>query len=282
VLESDPATGLVEMFSDYVAAFNDRNAEAMASKWKSDGEFLDQSSGTRTVGREAIGRALQMLFDRRSDLTMQGRLDSIRFVRPDVARVSGYVVTTGDDQDILETMFTALAVQEQGEWFFDTIDESPVTSIAASDERLERLSWLVGQWDDVESDANVTTTIRWGTNRSFLVRSYSIDDDSGQPDQTTEVIGWDPHRELIRSWIFASDGSFGEGVWHESESGWTVKIIQTMADGRIAAATQAITIVDQDTLNVQWVGAEIAGDAQPSAAPVRVERVKHRQPSETE
>lgn len=43
---------------------------------------------------------------------------------------------------------------------------------------------------------------------SFKVSVPSMDDLEG-----TQVIGWDPAAGTIRSWMFDSDGGFGEGTW---------------------------------------------------------------------
>ena len=38
----------------------------------------------------------------------------------------------------------------------------------------------------------------------------------------TEVIGWDPTSRSIRSWVFDSDGSFGQAVWTRRGRGLTL------------------------------------------------------------
>lgn len=277
----DPAEDVRAMFRQYVADFNEQNAHAMISKWKHSGVFIDRATGLRTFGRESILQHLQTLFESRNDLVMGGRLDNVRFVRPDVACVTGFVTTASDEDEPLESNFTAIAVRDDGAWLFDSVEEAPLASTPSPDGRLSKLEFLVGRWQDIDGEEAVMTNTRWGENRSFLVRSYWIADGSSTSDQSTEVIGWDLHQGVIRSWTFHSDGSFGESVWHERESGWDVKMKQTLADGRIAAATQAIMVIDQDTLSVQRIGEEIAGSMRPSRPPVRVVRISDTEASDT-
>lgn len=260
-------------FAEYVAAFNAQDVEALAMKWQPEGVFFDEASGERTVGRDAIAQRFRVLFDQQDDLKLGGRLDSIRWIRPDVAKVTGYAVTIGADDDSLESRFTAILVREDGQWVFDSIEESVSPELPVPEQRLEPLGSLVGRWVDQSEGASTVTSTRWGTNRSFLVRSYFVERGDGQTSQGTQVVGWDPRSQRIRCWMFNSDGSFGDGTWSQRDDGWEVKIRQTLSDGRIAAATQIISVIDQDTLRVQWIGREIEGDLMPSTGPVKVVRV---------
>ena len=98
----------------------------LAAKWQPEGVFLNEETGERTVGRDAIAQHFQALFNERSDLTLGGQLDSIRFVRPEVARVTGYAITVGSDNEPLESSFKAILVRVEDQWLFDSIDERPL------------------------------------------------------------------------------------------------------------------------------------------------------------
>ena len=58
----------------------------------------------------------------------------------------------------------------------------------------------------------------------------------------TQVIGWDPAAGTIRSWMFDSDGGFGEGIWSKKDNSWIVKFSQVLPDGRKASATNIYTL----------------------------------------
>jgi hypothetical protein len=40
----------------------------------------------------------------------------------------------------------------------------------------------------------------------------------------TEIIGWDPDRKAIRSWLFSSEGRFAECTWTRTPDGWTIHV----------------------------------------------------------
>jgi hypothetical protein len=43
----------------------------------------------------------------------------------------------------------------------------------------------------------------------------------------TEIIGWDPERGQLRSWVFTAAGRFAEGTWTREGDAWRVRL-----DGR--------------------------------------------------
>jgi uncharacterized protein (TIGR02246 family) len=265
-------TAVRAVLDEYVAAFNRRDPAAMGAKWVEQGVFVNETNGTRTVGREAIERNLATLLSEESELTLGGRIDSVRFIRPDVVQVSGQAVTVGPDDEPNDSTFVAILVREEGAWLFDSIHETQVPPSTNTPDQLESLDFLVGRWVDETDAARVESSVFWSANQAFLVRTYEVQrDDDIQ--RGTQVIGWDSRQERIRSWTFDSDGTFGEGLWSSGDEGWTVKLSQTLADGRISAATQVITSVDENTLSVQMVGREVEGELLPSTEPVRMVRV---------
>lgn len=265
-------TAVRAVLDEYVAAFNRRDPAAMGAKWVEQGVFVNETNGTRTIGRAAIERNLTTLLGEESELTLGGRIDSVRFIRPDVAQVSGQAVTVGPDDEPNNSTFVAILVREEGAWLFDSIHETQVLPPTSTPDQLESLDFLVGRWVDDTDDARVESSVFWSANQAFLVRTYEVQrDDDIQ--RGTQVIGWDPRQERIRSWTFDSDGSFGEGLWSSDDDAWRVKLTQTLADGRISAATQVITSIDENTLSVQMVGREVEGELLPSTEPVRMVRV---------
>ena len=87
-----------------------------------------------------------------------------------------------------------------------------------------------------------------------------------------QVIGWDPRTHRIRSWMFDSDGSFGESVWARDENRWIVKHTGTLADGSDASVTHIVTPVDADTVTVQSKDHVVNGEKQPDLPEVKLTR----------
>lgn len=260
------------VLDQYVATYNLGDAEALASMWSDQGVFFDESTQERIVGRAAIQRDFDSMFATTEGLLLSCRVEAIRFIRPEVVEVTGQAVTVRPNEYAGDSTFTAILVRDDDRWVFDSIHENLIPPRAQASDQLRALEFLVGHWIDDNDDVIVDTNVQWTANRSFLVRSYTIDR-AGQLDQGTQIIGWDPREDRLRCWMFDSDGSFGDGTWDATDDGWNVKIRQTLSDGRIAGGTQVITVSDENTLIIKSVGCEIEGTALPASEPVRVVRV---------
>src|SRR5262249_32323575 len=74
----------------------------------------------------------------------------------------------------------------------------------------------------------------------------------GEPNRSgTQWIGWDPQAKQIRSWVFDSDGDFGEGRWTRSGNAWIVKASGVTGDGLTTSSTQVIEPINKDSLKLQ-------------------------------
>jgi uncharacterized protein (TIGR02246 family) len=205
------------VLSDYVTAFNRGDVEALGAKWTEQGVFVNESSGERTVGRDAIEQNLAaLLIQEESDLTLGGRVDVVRFIRPDVAQISGHAVTVRPGEEPSDSTFTAILVRNGRKWLFDSIHETHVPPAAKPYDQLQALEFLVGRWVDDTEGARVESTIRWGANQSFLVRTTAVHRDDDHIQQGTQVIGWDPRQERIRCWMFDS----GRFLWRGYLVAW--------------------------------------------------------------
>ncbi len=88
----------------------------------------------------------------------------------------------------------------------------------------------------------------------------------------TQVIGWDPAAGTIRSWMFDSDGGFGEGTWSKKGNSWIVKFSQVLPDGRKASATNIYTLIDANTFTWKSIGRKVDGEFLPNVEEVKMVR----------
>ena len=56
----------------------------------------------------------------------------------------------------------------------------------------------------------------------------------------SQRIGWDPLAKRIRSWVFDSEGGYGESVWARNGDTWIIKATGVRSDGTIASATNML------------------------------------------
>jgi hypothetical protein len=111
---------------------------------------------------------------------------------------------------------------------------------------LHDIAWMVGSWKS--DDMKVEASVDWTQGRNFLIRKFNYRRGDGQQTNGWEVIGWDSETQEIRSWVFDSDGGFGDRFWTEEGTGrrWVIEAVNTLPDGSQSTAVHAITQVDDD------------------------------------
>jgi uncharacterized protein (TIGR02246 family) len=271
--EADDVRQIEAEVADYVEAFNAKDAAALSKHWSDKGAYVRPSDGVRVVGRKAIEKEFKAAFGERPDAVLAVKIDTIRFVTSDVAIEEGVAVVTSPGATPTRTGYAAVHVKGNGQWQVDSIREA---DLAVAEEpagnRLAELAWLVGDWIDQSETATVETSVTWTKNKTFLSYAFKVATGGSDELEGTQVIGWDPVKKTIRSWVFDSDGGFGEGVWTQNDDRWEVKLRQVLADGRTASSTNIYTQVDDNTFTWQAANREIDGESLPDVEPVTVVR----------
>ena len=140
------------------------------------------------------------------------------------------------------------------------------------EEQLAELQWLIGDWVDESPDALVMTSYRWTDNHCYILNDFKVQT-GGRPMMTgTERIAWYPLAKTIRSWVFDSEGGFGEGIWTPEGNHWIVKRTGVTRDGKIASSTTVITQVSKDHMTWESRDRIVGGEKTPDIGPVKVTR----------
>lgn len=271
---AEPAAGPREFLQAYVAAFNNKQLEAVQQKWGEDCTYLDRETGERVSGRSAVCADIAAVWKSDPEVRLAGKVDRVKLVTADVARIEGLSVVTRDGVEQQATGFAALLVKRDAGWQFDTLEEFAAPADTGPAAALRELDWLVGTWVDDSDGVTIKTTFRWSSTGSFLLRSFSAETADGLSQSGTQIIGWDPRAEQVRSWTFHDDGAFGDGVWIKSGSDWLVKSSQTLADGNSASGTYVFSAGDQNQVEVELIGHTIGGVPQPAGKAVSMIREK--------
>lgn len=241
----------------YQKAFNAKDAEALAAHFTADAEM---AVGTDVLkGRDAIKADYVALF--KSDNVPTLKLEDIHVsvISPSVAIETGTAILS--NSEVTETTtYRAVHVKEASGWLLDRVQDEVVAEPPPSNyDQLKALEWLVGSWT-LKSDQNeMSVNCRWTTNRNFLVQTYSVSGGEASDLQGTQVIGWDPSRQVIRSWMFDSDGGFGSGAWSGEGDNWTVTTLQIVPTGEQATATNVYRRIDDNTMQFKSVGRQVGG-----------------------
>lgn len=152
-------------------------------------------------------------------------------------------------------------------------DEAPSqTSTPAHSEDLKDLGWLVGTWEDAENekDVDVSSSWKWGMNKNYLIQSFDAKVPDQPPLEGRQVVMWDPAEKRLRSWIFDSDGGFGQGFWSKQDNSWIASMLFTLPDGRKGSANHIYTKIDDKSYTFASVNRDIEGNLLPNIGPFKV------------
>lgn len=266
-------TAIRKAIESYVAAFNRGDAQEVAKHFSETGTYVDPISGEREVGREAIAKALAERFAAGGKAKLAVDVQSVRLLDDSVALEEGTATVVSRTEAPEVTTYIAVHVKKDGKWFLDSVRETalPEPEVDVSNP-LDELDWMIGRWIDASEDATVETVCDWALNDAFMTRSFTIAI-KGRPVMSgTQIIAWDAAQKRIRSWVFDTDGSFGEGAWTHEDDRWVIRSTNTLADGRKGTGVQVITKVDNDHFTFQSIGRQVDGEILPDIEPITIVR----------
>jgi len=258
-----------ETVKAYVAAFNARDAEALASYWSEKCEFATPA-GDLLQGRQAVQDAFGEYFKDNEAAKLEVAIESIGVIGASVAVEKGTSRVTRSDGTVSETVYAARYAKEGGKWKLSNLREAD--KAPSHYEQLKSLEWMIGDWVDASEDSVIQTSCKWTKNNNFITRSFSVSTGDLVVLQGTQVIGWAPDKKVIRSWMFDSDGGTGVGVWSQQGDRWTNRTVRILPDGRKGSSVNVITRIDDDSFTWKSTAREVDGDILPSVGPVTITR----------
>ena len=268
--ESDQAA-IRATIESYVAAYNRGDAKAVAAHWSDTAQWVSPA-GQRFEGKQAIEKEMHALFAQEKGVRIEVIQPVVRLVSPDVAIEEGTVRVVRPAEAPSESSYLAVHVKKDGQWKLDSVRETDLPDAAPATTPLAELAWLVGEWQDANAKAASKATVAWTKNKAFLTYSFKVSTGGTDDLEGTQVIGWDPAAGMIRSWMFDSDGGFGEGTWSKKGNDWVVKFSQVLPDGGVAEATNIYTLVDGDTFTWKSIGRKVDGEFVPNIDGVKMVR----------
>jgi uncharacterized protein (TIGR02246 family) len=225
--------------TEFVRAYNAGDAKAVAALFTKDGVIVDKDEDT-TQGRAAIEKNFADLFAAAPRKRIEVSVESIRFLGPDLALEIGTtkeIFAPGEPPDY--DRYTVLHVKHDGKWQMALARDAegpPPTG----HEQLRPLAWLVGEWIDDDGSTVVASTGRWSEDKNFLLQEFKLQVEGKDEMQVTQRIGWDPVAKRIHSWVFDSEGGYGESVWIRNGDAWLIKATGVRPDGTTASATNTL------------------------------------------
>jgi uncharacterized protein (TIGR02246 family) len=254
----------------FAKAYQDGDTPAVVKCFTVDAEYVDEI-GSVFDGREAIEASLVECFARHPKCKLEMDVESIRFISPNVAIEDGSTQMTGiDTATSVDSRYSTLHVKTDGKWLIASVRNHAPRDRREHQANLQQLDWLIGDWVDENDDAIVHFACEAADQGNFLVRTFSIHVAGLDAMTGTQRIGWDPLTGKLRTWIFDSEGAFGDGFWsrrvnEDGAESWLLKTTGVTADGQTASSTSIYTAVNDHTMTWQSVDHEIGGEQLPDS-----------------
>src|SRR5262249_29664002 len=142
-----------------------------------------------------------------------GKVQSLKFLRPEVAMVDGSLEFTSPDGSKESNRYVVVWVKSGDRWLVSSARDLPAEAADAPSlayTQLKSLEWMVGEWQDASDKIDVHIVCRWDQNKSFLLLQYEVKKPGEDPLRVSQRVGWDGRNGMVRSWTFDSQGGFGE------------------------------------------------------------------------
>jgi uncharacterized protein (TIGR02246 family) len=259
----------------YEEAYNKGDAKTLAGLYSDDVYYVDQD-GAEVKGRDAMEQLLADNFKQNPGAKLAITTEEVKQLAPDVRITRGLATVTLTNGTSETTRFTTTQVKKGEIWEISQLTETEAPPPSAFS-RLEVLGWLVGTWQDKSEDQTVQQKVNWTGDKNFLVRTFKIKGADQSETDGWEIIGWDPIRQQIRSWIFDSNGGFGEATWATDGDDWLVRASNILPDGSRSTAENVLTKVDDNKFTWESQNRTLNGDPRPSIDKIEVQRVAQNQ-----
>ncbi len=274
--KQDPAAdekAIKSRMEEFQAAFNHQDAKKLSSLWSSNAIYSNPATGEVAEGREAIAKLFKEKFEYGKEKQIEFVHKNVKF-SPDEAIEQGLMKVTIAGKPAKQVAFQMTFIKEKGKWLIDQVNQIEVQPAPSNFEHLSALAWFTGEWKNGDPNVEVAFIGEWDQYKNFLTQHFAMKV-YGQDDlKGKQIIAWDPIEKKIRSWVFDSDGGFGEGTWTKVDKSWYASMKYKLSDGRTATATNVYTPIDDHTYTFASVEREVAGQILPNMNPVKVEKVQ--------
>jgi uncharacterized protein (TIGR02246 family) len=262
---------IADLARKYEAAYEKGDPKEFASFYTEDVDYIDQD-GAEVKGRDALLKLLADNFQENPGAKLAITVDEVKQLSPDVLVDRGMATVTTSDGAAESTRYAAIHVKKNDQWRISQLTETAAPAPSAYSQ-LQALEWLVGNWEDKAGDQMVQTKVNWAGDKNFLIRTFKINGADQSETHGWEIIGWDPEQQQIRSWIFDSDGGFGESTWANDGDEWLIKASNVLPNGDRSSAENVLTRLDDNKFTWESQNRTLNGDLQPSLDKIEVQRV---------
>lgn len=259
---------------EYQNAYNQQDAVKLGALWAPDANYLNPVTGESAEGREAIEKLFKEKFAQGKKRNLDVTIKSIDFPNANEAIEKGVMKVTIAGQPPQQLAYQLRYIKNEGKWQLKSLDEIELQEAPSHFEQLKALGWLIGKWEDSDDNVEIMFDNQWDKYKNFITQYFKMEIYGEDDIEGKQIIAWDPVKENIRSWVFDSDGGFGEGTWEKVDKSWYATMRYTLSDGRIASSKNIYTPIDEQSYTYASVEREVDGDILPDMDPVTVEKIE--------
>jgi uncharacterized protein (TIGR02246 family) len=260
-----------QIVEQFVKAYNAGDAPAAAKLFAPDAEIVDKE-GLSMQGRGPLQDIFAAIFREHPKTHIAIETRSIRFVGAAAAIADGMnTVVHAPGESPLRSRCELVCLKQDGRWQIGSARDFPDEQLDG-DEQLKQLEWMVGEWVDESPESLIVTNYRWTDSRQFLVGDFEMRI-KGRPAMSgSQRIGWDPAEQKLRSWVFDTEGGFGQGLWTRDGNRWIVKMTGVNREGKTASATNVTTMLGKDRMTWQSRDRVVGDEVLPDTGEIHVVR----------
>lgn len=258
----------------YQEAYNQQDAAKLSAQWASDAIYFNPVTGESAEGREEIEKLFKEKFTQDKKRHLEISITSIVFPNADEAIENGIMKVIVDDQPAQHMAYQVRYVREKGKWLVKSLNEIELQKPSSNFEQLKDLAWLVGKWEDSDDNVDIEFDTQWDKYKNFITQNFKMKIHGQDDIEGKQIIAWDSEKNIIRSWVFDSDGEFGEGTWKKVDKSWYATMRYTLSDGRIGSSKNIYTYINDSSYTFTSVEREVDGEILPDMNPVTVEKIE--------
>lgn len=259
---------------DYIQAFNEHDADKLANFWDDKARYTNLSTRETLQGKDEITNYFRDDLKDSTDSKLNIIIENIKLDDTGKAIEKGTAVTTFKDMPEQKSAFIAEWTYVNDAWKLQKVLEVDLQNPPTHYEQLKDLEWLVGKWNGKHEYSELSLNADWKENKNFLMQNFNINVLGQKNLDLKQIIGWDPLRKQVRSWMIDSDGGFGEGFWNKVDDHWYVSMSFILPDGRKASATHIYKKVDNNTFTFASQDRDVDGKILPNVKPFTINKVQ--------
>jgi ketosteroid isomerase-like protein len=261
-----------QRLQEFTETFKQDKTDLLPSFFTQDAQIIKPTRGEQLKGKDEITQFLQKRAQeiKERNLNFTFKPLEITFPAPNQATVDG-IVEVADQKGLLERDARQINLLNQnGKWYINEIREIEVAPPPPIYAHLKELEWLLGNWKDKDQDVTITFANRWDKYKNFIIQNFKMDILGSEALEGIQIIGWDPVDKKIISWVFDSDGGYGEGEWSNQNKDWQVTFDYVLSNGDKGTATNIYSNINDKTYTYSSVDRSVNEEPLEDVKPVTV------------